>query len=133
MKKNRTWLAFANRKRCRHADAIHNLRFINWRMGRQYHFLIGDIVYLFMSDERKVQFKMVVTQSNCKREDNQYWVEDAPNDITYKLELLTEYTGNLLLEDELEKNGFKGGRSIETPSCNNMQLIEYINSVFNQI
>ena len=43
---NRTWLAFANRKRCRHADAIHSLGFISWRMGRA-RFSIGDIVYLF--------------------------------------------------------------------------------------
>ena len=34
MKLNHTWLAFANRKRCRHADAIHSLGFISWRMGR---------------------------------------------------------------------------------------------------
>ena len=47
---NRTWLAFANRKRCRHADAIHTLGFISWRMGRA-RFAVGDVVYLFMSDE----------------------------------------------------------------------------------
>ena len=68
MLNNRTWLAFANRKRCRHTDAIHYLGFINWRMGRV-RFSIGDIVYLFMSDERCVRFKMVVTAENCKRED----------------------------------------------------------------
>lgn len=42
---NRTWLAFANRKRCRHADAIHTLGFISWRMGRA-RFAVGDVVYL---------------------------------------------------------------------------------------
>ena len=68
MLNNRTWLAFANRKWCRHTDAIHSLGFINWRMGRA-RFSIGDIVYLFMSDERYVRFKMVVTAENCKRED----------------------------------------------------------------
>lgn len=60
MNNNRTGLAFANRKRCRHADAIHTLGFINWRMGRA-RFAIGDVVYLFMSDERCVRFKMIVT------------------------------------------------------------------------
>lgn len=68
---NRTWIAFANRNRCRHADAIHNLGFINWRMGRA-RFAIGDIVY----------------------------------------------------------HGFKGGRSLEIPNCNNKELINYIKSVF---
>ena len=56
---NRTWLAFANRKRCRHADAIHTLGFISWSMGRA-RFAIGDVVYLFMSDERCDRFKLIV-------------------------------------------------------------------------
>ena len=126
---NRTWLAFANRKRCRHADAILNLGFISWRMGRA-RFAIGDVVYLFMSDERCVRFKMVVTADNCKREDKAYWVETPPNDITYKLELLEEYNGAYLSEQELCKHCFKGGRALEIPSCNNVELINYIKSVF---
>ena len=129
MLKNRTRLAFANRKRCRHADAILSLGFISWRMGRA-RFAIGDVVYLFMSDERCVRFKMVVTAENCKREDQAYWVETPPNDITYTLELLEEYDGAKLSEQELCKHGFKGGRALEIPSCNNVELINYIKSVF---
>ena len=129
MLRNRTWLAFANRKRCRHADAILSLGFISWRMGRA-HFTVGDVVYLFMSDERCVRFKMVVTAENCKREDQAYWVETPPNDITYKLELLEGYDGAKLSEQELCKHGFKGGRALEIPSCNNVELINYIKSVF---
>ena len=54
MLNNRTWLAFANRKRCRHTDAIHSLGFINWRMGRA-RFSIGDIVaqWKFSGDKHK--------------------------------------------------------------------------------
>jgi hypothetical protein len=129
MKLNRTWLAFANRKRCRHADAIHSLGFISWRMGRA-RFAIGDIVYLFMSDERKVRFKMVVTAENCKREDKDFWVETAPNDRTYKLELLEEYTGSDLNESVLFEHGFSGGKSLEIPNCNNEELLNYIKSKF---
>lgn len=126
---NRTWLAFANRKRCKHADAIHNLGFLNWRMGRA-RFSIGDIVYLFMSDERCIRFKMVVTAENSKRENQAFWVETPPDDITYKLELMEEYDGTMLSEQDLCKYGFKGGRSLETPSCSNIELIGYIKSVF---
>ena len=118
MSNNRIWLAFANRKRCRHADAIHALGFISWRMGRA-RFAIGDVVYLFMSDERCVRFKMVVTEENCRREDQTFWVEKAPDDITYKLELLEEYDGTMLSEQELCKHGLKGGRALEIPNCNN--------------
>lgn len=129
MLQNRTWLAFANRKRCRHAEAIHNLGFISWRMGRA-RFAIGDVVYLFMSDERCVRFKMVVTAENCQREDQKYWVETAPNDITYKLELLEEYTGTELNESVLYSHGFSGGKSLEVPNCNNVELLNYIKSIF---
>lgn len=129
MPHNRTWIAFANRKRCRHADAIHNLGFISWRMGRA-HFAIGDVVYLFMSDERCIRFKMVVTAENCKREDQNYWVETAPNDITYKLELLEEYNGTNLNESNLYMHGFSGGQSLQVPNCNNIELLNYIKTIF---
>ena len=126
---NRTWLAFANRKRCRHADAVHSLGFISWRMGRA-RFAIGDVVYLFMSDERRVRFKMVVTAENVEREDLAFWVEEAPSDKTYRLDLLEEYGGTLLTEQEMFKHGFKGGKSLEIPNCNNKQLLDYIKTVF---
>ena len=120
MSSNRTWLAFANKKRCRHADAIHSLGFISWRMGRA-HFSIDDVVYLF---------KLKVVEENSKREYQSFWGETPPNDITYKLKLLGEYDGRMLSEQNLCKHGFKGGRSLETPSCNNTELINYIKSVF---
>ena len=91
-------------------------------MGRA-RFSIGDVVYLFMSDERCIRFKMVVTAENCKREDQEFWVETPPNDITYKLELLEEYEGTMLSEKELCNHGLKGGRSLEVPNCNNKELI----------
>lgn len=94
------------------------------------HVFIGDVVYLFMSDERCIRFKMVVTAENCKREDQEFWVETPPNDITYKLELLEEYEGTMLSEQELSKHGFNGGRSLEVPCCNNKELIGYIKSIF---
>ena len=97
---NRTWIAFANKYSCRHVDAINSLGFIAWRMGRA-RFAIGDIVYLFMSDERYVRFKMIVTVENCKREDKEFWIEKAPDDKTYKLELLAESNRSRLTESDL--------------------------------
>lgn len=129
MNNNRTWLAFANKKRFRHADAIRQLGFINWMMGRS-RFAVGDVVYLFMSDERRVRFKLTVVAENCQREDQAFWVEAAPKDVTYKLQLVDEYMGSLLSEQALRKHGFKGGQSLECPSCNNTELIGYIRSVF---
>lgn len=43
---------------------------------------------------------------------------------------MAEYDGNLLNEEVLKRMGFKGGGSILNPSCNNTELLEYINDVF---
>lgn len=126
---NRTWIAFANSSRCNHSEAIHDLKYINWRMGPNFHFTIGDTVYLFMSEDRSIRFKMVVAEENCKRTDKGYWIEDAPNDVTYKLALVDEYKGNKLKEEYLIQYGFSGG-GIQTPSYKNVDLIAYIDSIF---
>lgn len=55
---------------------------------------------------------MIVTAEKCKREDQAFWIEKAPDDKTYKLELLEEYNGIMLFEQELCKHGFMGGRAL---------------------
>ena len=59
MKGNKNWLVYANRELCHHSEALHELGFINWREGRK--MSIGDTVYLFMSDERRIRFKTEVS------------------------------------------------------------------------
>lgn len=132
-KPNHTWLAYANQDKCNHVDAIHNLGFISWSMGRNYKFSIGDIVYIFMSDERRVRFKMQVEAEGIKREDMDYCISLLPEDITYRLRFVSEYNGNLLGETELIKRGFKGGRSIQKPTCKESEYMDFIKSVFDSI
>lgn len=124
-------LAFAQRDICDHAKALHELGFINWTM-KLTKFNIGDIVYLFMSDERRVRFKTVVVEDNCQREDGSYWDKKKKpgKNLTYKLQFVEEYKGTGLEEIELKKYGFKGGGSIERPLKKNPQLFEYINGFF---
>lgn len=126
---NKKWLAFAKRESCHHAEAIHDLDFINWTMNRT-NFCIGDIVYLFMSDERRVRFKTQVVAEGCKREDNAYWQKTPTRYETYKLKLIKEYNGHELDEEVLMDYGFNGGRSIQHPMSNNPSLFKYIDSVF---
>lgn len=117
MTTNRTWLAFANETICNHSKALKELGFVSWTTNIKSKFAEGDIVYLFMNDDRSVRFKLRVTKVNVPREDVNYWNGDAPNDTTYRLELIgNEYGGNLLLEPILEKFGFKGGNSILSSS-----------------
>lgn len=131
MVQNRTWLAFANESICNHRKALKELGFINWTTNIKSKFVENDIVYLFMNDDRAIRFKLRVNKVNVLREDGDYWIKPAPNDYTYQLKLEDEYDGNLLNEDVLKRIGFKGGSSILTPSYKNIELIEYINNVFN--
>ena len=97
---NYNWLVFANKSKCNHAKALQELGYISWRQDRV-RFAIGDIVYLFMSNERCVRFKTIVTAANQERGDSAYWNGVAPKDKTFKLELLEEYTGDALSETKL--------------------------------
>ena len=130
---NRTWLAFANEDICNHRNAIKQMGYINWVMGTKFRFSIGDTVYLFMSDKREVCYKMVVVEKDCERTDKAFWNVNAPNDKTYKLSLVMEYKGDKLNEENLKAHGFSSGKSIQTPSYRNEQLIAYIDSVFDEV
>ena len=103
---------------------------MNWTTNVKSKFAENDIVYLFMNDDRSVRFKLKVDKVDVPREDGNYWINSVPNDNTYKLTLVAEYDGNLLNEEVLKRMGFKGGGSILNPSCNNTELLEYINDVF---
>lgn len=124
------WLVFANRNMWHHAEALHELGFISWTMHRT-NFSIGDEVYLFMSDERRIRFKTVVVDKNCVRGDEKFRVDrKVSNHLTYKLKLVAESLKEGLKEDFLTKHGFNGGRSIQTPMHNNPKLFEYIAPFF---
>jgi len=131
---NKSWLVFANWEKCHHAEALHdpNLGFINWREGKNFKMNVGDIVYLFVSNERRVRFKTQVVAEGCVRQDVKYWQEPVSNHKTYKLEYRDEYNGHDLDEEVLMEHGFKGGGSIETPTYKNTALIEYIEGVFSK-
>lgn len=127
-RRNRAWLAFANEERCNHYNCLKECGFISWRKDRN-NFQIGDIVYLFSSKERKIIFKTVVVGEEL-RQDSNYWNEKAPEDLTWRLEALEEYTGVLLDENHQKDHGFNGGRSLQYPTYNNPALFSYIKSIF---
>lgn len=125
---NKHWLVFANANRCNHYESLKKAGFISWKKERN-NFEIGDIVYLFSSNERKIIFK---TQVVCEemRADGEFWVENPPMHMTWRLEAVEEYAGDNLNEDILIRHGFKGGRSLQHPMCNNPDLFKYIESQF---
>ena len=101
---NRTWLAFANENICNHRKALKEVGYVSWTTNIKSKFAEGDIVFLFMNDDRSVRFKLRVAKVNVPREDGDYWNGNIPNDTTYRLELVgNEYDGNLLHETVLPK------------------------------
>ena len=130
MKKN--WLVFARREKCHHREALENLHFIDWTMEYN-NFSVGDIVYIYPTNEDGIKFKTEVVAKNCERKDGDYWVDKKNIDSypTYRLELRKEYFGDKLSEEDLRRYGFKGGQSKRRPLYNKPEMFAYIETVFN--
>lgn len=129
-RKNKKWLVFANANRCNHYASLSKAGFVSWKKDRN-NFQVGDIVYLFSSVERKIIFKTIVVDDEL-RADGKYWVEKPPMHTTWRLEAVQEYTGDALDERHLLQHGFKGGRSLQHPMCNNPELFDFIESEFDK-
>ena len=130
MSDNRRWLVYANETNCNHVKAFAEMGYVSWNPQNR-KFRVGDIVYMFLSNDRSVRFKTKVVEVGVRRSDFQYW-HIKPNDgYTCKLEYVAEYNGEALSEEELRKHGFKGGGSIELPMCGNTELLDYIEEQFN--
>lgn len=132
MVEKKNWLVFANRDKCHHAEALFELGFVNWKARKSFKMSVGDYVYLYVSDERRVRFKTQVVAENCDRKDDEYWQVTPSHDPTYKLEYRDEYSGHELDDAILREHGFNGGGSILTPNYKNTELLGYIESVFSQ-
>jgi len=122
------WLVYANASRCNHYASLKEAGFISWKRERN-NFAIGDIVYIFSSKERMIIFKTEVVAEEL-RADGKYWIEKPPMHLTWRLKALEEYIGDSLDESTLKSHGFKGGKSLQHPMCNNPELFAYIESQF---
>ena len=128
---NRRWLVFANNNKCDHERAFAELGFVSWNSHSR-KFSVGDTVYLFFSKYRAVRVKAEVVETGVPRKDQAYWSTPPSDDFTCKLKFIAEYEGDALNEAVLMEQGFKGGGSIELPLCGNAQLLDYIESKFNE-
>lgn len=126
----RTWLIFAQRDNCRHADAINEIGYVNW-YSKYINFEVGDIVYLYLSNIKGVKFMTEVVEIDVLRSDYDFWEKPTDKNFpTAKLEFRKEHFGSGLDEISLKKHGFNGGKSIEKPMCSNTELLAYIGEQF---
>lgn len=85
MVEEKNWLVFANRDKCHHAEALFELGFDNWKVRGSLKMSVGDYVYLYVSDERRVRFKTQVVAENCDRKDDEFWQVTPSHDPIYKI------------------------------------------------
>lgn len=130
-KTNRVWLVYANEAKCNHIKAFQESGKISWSTSVKMQ--IGDVVYVYVGPtQRRIMFRTVVEEKGVKqRVDKNYWKKQPDNKESFTLKLDAVYQGkNELDEKQLYKHGFKGGHSLLTPNCNNVELLEYIQKWF---
>jgi hypothetical protein len=133
------WLAFANSKKFDAISCFRELGHSNWKMGTR-HFSVGDIIYFYVSSERKVMFKTRVIAINMYLEiwdDDKFWSEKERKKAKGKarmiLDLIDEYHGEDLNEDILRQYGLPEKKSsLQQPVYGGSysHCINYIRSKF---
>ena len=135
---NKIWLAFANTKKFDAINCFRNLGRSYWKMGTR-KFTVDDIIYFYVSSERKVMFKTKVAAINLRGSewaDDSYWSEkERKKSIGKKrmeLILIGEYNGERLDDDVLRYYGMPEKKSpLEQPVYNSYtECIDYIRGVF---
>lgn len=135
---NKVWLAFANTRKFDAINCFRNLGRSYWKMGTR-KFAIDDIIYFYVSSERKVMFKTKVVAINLlSREwaDDPYWAEEERKKSAGKkrmeLILIDEYNGQMLNDEVLRGYGLPEKKSsLEQPVYNSLtDCIDYIRMVF---
>ena len=132
------WLAYANTDKFNAIECFRTLGHSNWKMGNR-NFSVGDIIYFYVSSERKVMFKTMVKVINLYQEiwdDDKYWSEKERKKAKGKrrmyLSLIDEYNGDELDEEKLIARGLPEKKSpLEQPVYKKYtDCIDYINNNF---
>lgn len=129
--KNRTWIIYANETKCDHIKAFQEIGKISW--STQVKMQIGDVVYVYVGPiQKRIMFRAIVIEKGVKeRVDKDCWKEKPNDKESFTLKLDAVYRGNDELDEKkLCMHGFKGGHSLLTPNCNNIELLEYIQEWF---
>lgn len=126
---NRKWIACANPTRLNHRKALSELNLISWRMNR-INFQVGDVVFLYMKDTKRIEYKTIVTEINADRKDGGYWYDTPPDTKCATLELVSWVPDDdRLTWAFLSEYGFSPLK-LQIPTYRDTKLIEYVNTLF---
>ena len=133
------WLISANPRVYDHESSFDNFNSIDWRQGRV-NYSIGDIVYIYVSrPDMHLKYKCIVQEvgltSDNIRDDKSYWYDkykyySSLSGFYVRLDLLNKITSLKLSYHELRKNGMKQAPQSPMKLENNLELLEYIESIF---
>ncbi|WP_228007834.1 HNH endonuclease [Kosakonia pseudosacchari] len=133
------WLISANPKVYDHESSFNHSNSIDWRQGRT-NYSIGDVVYIYVSHpDMHLRYKCIVqdvglTRDNI-RDDKSYWRDkdkyyNSLNGRYVRLHLLNKISSSELSFNQLIKNGMKQAPQSPIKLENNLELLEYIQSIF---
>ncbi len=114
--KNKTWMITAKRSTFRLAECLAKYGEYHWQQSR-YNVNVGDTIYVYVSEDREIKYKMVVASINIQYDqwmvkEEEFWVDkdrinQNENDTKYALLRLEDISiSGKLTEESLRKHGF---------------------------
>lgn len=114
--KNTKWMITAKRSTFRLAECLEKYGEYHWQQSR-YNVNVGDTIYVYVSEDREIKYKMVVDSINIKYDlwmvkEEEFWVDkdrinQNENDTKYALLRLEDISkSGKLTEENLSKHGF---------------------------
>lgn len=130
--KQRAWLIGGNSDKFDHVRCFLETGICYWYM-QNCKFNLGDIVYVYIKEERRVMFKTIVEDINVKDSNPRKYHRKKyePSDKCMKLSLISVYYDNFLGIDCLKEHGYKNN-SLQKHNYSNKVLINYIESCFDE-
>jgi len=114
-----------------HIKSVNTHQVCWWKKARNKRFNIGDICYLYLSDDKHnaIRYKLEVVDTSCERLDSDCWKKPFKADSDcYKLKPIGEiYLGDELHKDKLEEIGIS--RYVQFIELSTEQ-VAYIDSFF---
>lgn len=114
--KNKTWLITAKRDTFLLAECLAKYGGYHWQQGR-YNVSLGDTIYIYLSEERRIAYRMEVESINepydkWMAKEEEFWVDknrinesEVGKKYAY-LELIDSSDSDKMSEDNLAKHGF---------------------------
>ena len=113
---HKKWMITAKRSTFRLAECLEEYGEYHWQQSR-YNVNVGDIIYIYVSEDREIRYKMEVEEINIRYDhwmvkEEEFWVDkdrinQSESETKYaRLRLIAKTNPGKLTEEKLMKHGF---------------------------